>query len=126
MEEPDIRFSAKKVDESWKEQAAKERESADSKFRPQSPGSSSQSSPKQSPKTSKPFMNLLSSLGYQAMYHLGELPEAQGETNLEAAKEMIDLLISVKEKTAGNLSSEETQVFDSILPELQLKFSQKA
>lgn len=63
------------------------------------------------------------------MMHLGEVPYAETgekETNLQAAREMIDLLIAIKNKTAGNLSDEEMQAFETLLPELQMKFAGKA
>lgn len=118
-DEKEIRFAEKKVDESWKDQVGKEK----STVQPSAPPSS-----KSKPVTSKPFLNLITSLGYQAMLHLGEIPDpgtGQKEVNLGAAKEIIDLLIAFKAKTAGNLTPEETEVFESLLPELQMKFAEK-
>ena len=63
------------------------------------------------------------------MFHLGEIADpqtGQAEVNLEAAKEAIDLLSAIKEKSVNNLSAEEAEIFQQILPELQIKFSQKA
>lgn len=120
----DIRFTDKKVDESWKAQADKEKGLAD----PVKPNAESTSNSSKENTTSKPFLNLISSLAYQAMMHLGESPEGvpeDAEVNLEAAKEIIDLLGEVKVKSEGNRSAEEDQVLSSILPELQLKFSKQ-
>lgn len=125
MDSKDIRFTEKKVDESWKDQAARDRETA----APVSKSAAASKAGVTSPKTSKEFVNLLSTLGYQAMFHLGEITDPQtGETevNLEAAKEAIDLLAAIKEKTVNNLSPEEAEIFQQILPELQMKFSRKA
>ena len=47
------------------------------------------------------------------------------EVNLEGAKEIIDLLIALKDKTAGNLAPEEKELFESLLPGLQMKFAGK-
>ncbi len=60
--------------------------------------------------------------------HLGEIagPDGSREVDLQAAKEIIDLLIAIKEKTAGNTSAQENEVFESVLPGLQLKFAEKA
>ncbi len=119
-DDKDIRFTQKKVDESWKDNIVREREKAPS---------SSQTPAKPQPKTSKPFLNLLSTLGLQAMMHLGEVPLPDGspaEINLDAGREMIELLMAVQAKSAGNLSPEEKEVFDSLLPELQMKFAQKS
>ncbi len=105
----EIRFTKKKVDESWKDQVGKEKDNTPP------PGT-----PSSKPKavTSKSFVNLISSLGYQAMMNLD-----QG--NMAEAKEIIDLLMAVQTKSAGNLSEEETQLFETLLPELQMKFAGK-
>ena len=118
-DDKEIRFTEKKVDESWKEQATRERES-------QNPNQTRGTSPR--PQTSKVFVNFLTSLGFQTMVHLGEMPNPQTqqkETNLEAAREVIEFLIQLKAKTQGNLSREEEKIFTEILPELQMKFAQK-
>lgn len=120
----DIRFSEKRVDESYKEQAARDKGD-------QSVGKESETKDPEvgtRPVTSKPFMNLVSSLGVQVLMHLGELPNpATGRTqeDLQSARELIDLLMELKKKTLHNTSPEEDQLFDSLLPELQMKFSQK-
>ena len=118
--EKDIKFSEKKVDESWKEQAAREVNAA----------MPVASSPKpQQTQTSKIFLNFVTSLGLQTMIHLGEIPNPETRTkevNLQAAREIIDLLNHLKAKTEGNLSAEEKDFFDSVLPELQMKFAEKA
>ncbi len=122
----DIRFSEKRVDEGYKEQAARDkggRQEGTSKPPHSSSGFQSQATPK----TSKIFLNFVTSLGYQALIHLGDLPNPETnarEANLEAARELIDLLTEIKLKTEGNLSSEEAKFFDSVLPELQMKFAQ--
>jgi len=127
----DIRFTEKKVDESWKEQTNKDRGRASPQPKPTQVDRNEGKEPAETSeanavKTSKPFMNLVTSLGVQALMHLGEMPNPQTnqtEVNLEAAKELIDLLTEVKKKTENNLSSEEAQFFHSFLPELQLKYS---
>jgi Domain of unknown function (DUF1844) len=115
--EKDIRFTEKKVDESWKEQA----ESVKAK-------AAAQPAPKAKPaETSKPFLSLVQSLGYQALMNLGEIPNPmtqQTELNPEGAKEAIDLLIAIREKTQGNLSEDEKKMLDTLLTQLQIKFSQ--
>lgn len=132
MDSKDIRFTEKKVDDSWKDQAARERERVPPISKPAADSSAPAvpNPPARAPKkTSQAFVNLLSTLGYQAMFHLGEIPNPQtgaAEVNLEAAKEAIDLLIALKEKTSHNLSEEEEEIFMQILPELQMKYSQKA
>ena len=122
QEAKDIRFAEKKVDDSWKDQATRDRDSSQSFAKNEQKNSSG--TPPQ--KTLKPFVNLLTSLGLQAMMHLGEIPNPeinQQEVNLEAAKEIIDLISAVKVKTEGNRSPEENNLIESLLPELQMKFS---
>lgn len=125
----DLHETHKKVDETWKEQIAREKE-MNSKHQPAREASQSTSRTDKAAETSvtsQPFLNLISSLSYQAMMHLGEIPNPETQTpqvNLEAAKEVIDLLVALKEKTQSNLSSEEIQVFTQVLPGLQLRYAQ--
>jgi len=122
MTHKDIRYSQKKVDESWKDQAAPKPSKADVDT-PKTAG------PQHEKKTSKPFVNLLHSLAYQGFIHLGEAenPATQKkEPDMEAAREIIDLLIALKERTAGNTSPEESEIFSSLLSDLQLKFAHQA
>ncbi|MBI3306925.1 MAG: DUF1844 domain-containing protein [Candidatus Omnitrophica bacterium] len=123
----DIRFSEKRVDENFKEQAAREKGTPTAQPRRPSEPSSDARPNASSQKTSKNFLNFVTSLGYQALIHLGDMPNPETnerEPNLQAAREIIDLLAEIKIKTEGNLSPEEARFFDSVLPELQLKFSQ--
>jgi len=115
----DIRFTEKKVDDSWKEQV----ESIKAKAVTPTPGAAS----KAPSETSKVFLGLVQSLGYQALMHLGDIPDPmtqERQVNAEAAKEVIDLLIILKEKTQGNLSDEEKKMLETLLTQLQIKFSQ--
>ncbi|HOW58946.1 MAG TPA: DUF1844 domain-containing protein [Candidatus Omnitrophota bacterium] len=114
----DIRFSEKKVDESWKEQVENVKEKAPA--------------PREAekiPETSQSFLSLIQSLGYQALMHLGEIPNPmtnEREVQLESAKESIDLLIALRDKTKGNLSAEEADMLKALLTQLQFKFAQAA
>jgi hypothetical protein len=130
MDNKDVRFTDKKIDDSWKEQIAKDKGSKTEEAAPtkedrvKHPPTTSPA-----PATSKVFLNFITSLGYQAMMQLGEIPNpetSQPETNLDAAREIIDLLIHLNEKTKGNLSSEEQDFFSGVLPELQLHFTRKS
>ena len=115
----DIRFTEKKVDESWKEQAETVKARA---------AATQQTTAKSKPaETSKAFLSLVQSLGYQALMSLGEIPNPmtqQTELNPEGAKEAIDLLVAVRDKTQGNLSEEEKKILETLLTQLQIKFSQ--
>jgi hypothetical protein len=71
------------------------------------------------------FSGLLMGLGTQAMVMLGEIPDPNSGTvvkNIEAAKETIDIIGLLGEKTKGNLSTEEQRLLDEILASLRLAF----
>ena len=115
----DIRFTEKKVDESWKEQAESVKAKAAATAQPAGKAKPSE--------TSKGFLSLVQSLGYQALMNLGEIPNPmtqQTELNPEGAKEAIDLPIALRDKTQGNLSDEEKKMLETLLTQLQIKFSQ--
>lgn len=64
-------------------------------------------------------------LANSAVVHLGEEPEPMGGTapaDLAQAKFSIDLLGVLKEKTEGKRSSDESQLLDGILYDLQMRF----
>ena len=126
-ESKDIRFSQKKVDDAWKDQAGKEKDRlVGSQPRPQAVSQTASSAKSSTHKTSKAFTQLLTSLGYQALMHLGEFPSPETgarEVQLEAARSVIDLLVDIKEKTEGNLSAEENEMLSALIPELQMKYA---
>jgi hypothetical protein len=72
------------------------------------------------------FTAFVLSLASTAAIHFGDMPDPiSGETasqNLEGAKQMIDILTLLDEKTRGNLSAEERQVLEQVLYELRLRF----
>jgi hypothetical protein len=65
------------------------------------------------------------SLATTAAVHFGDVPDpANGESqaNLAAASQMIDVLAMLKEKTQGNLDAEETELVDTLLYELRMRY----
>jgi hypothetical protein len=75
------------------------------------------------------FATFLLSLGSSALYHLGELPhpeKGQPETSLPLARQTIDILGILAEKTRGNLTADEQQLLDSLLYDLRMKFVAKS
>ncbi|HXF05145.1 MAG TPA: DUF1844 domain-containing protein [Blastocatellia bacterium] len=87
--------------------------------------SATRAAPAEPPATSPLFLDFLMGLVSSAAMHLGmvENPEAgQKQIDLVAAKQMIDLLGVLREKTNGNLSREEQQVFDGSLTELRMRY----
>ena len=72
------------------------------------------------------FINYISSLAFQALIFLGELPnpldDSKIEKNLPQAKFLIDTLVMIREKTKNNLSPEEENLISATVYELQMKF----
>lgn len=71
------------------------------------------------------FSTFILSLNTAALIHLGELPDPitnKKEINLTLAKQAIDTLEILREKTRGNLTPEEERLLQTILYELKLKF----
>ena len=66
------------------------------------------------------------SLGTSALFHLGMVPDPQtgqpGEKNLELARHTIDTIELLQEKTQGNLTDDETALFQNLLTELRMRF----
>lgn len=124
----DIRFPEKKVDSTWKEDVSQKKEDFSASNVKASGSQAAPSPPINTAKTSKPFVNLISSLGFQALMHLGEVPNPatqEREISLEGAQELINLIQTIKEKTSGNTSPEETELLTSLLSELQMKFAER-
>lgn len=74
------------------------------------------------------FISFVVSLGTQALVMLGEMPNPETRMqaiNLEAAKQTIDILVMLEEKTKGNLSVEEAKLLSEILTTLRMAFVKK-
>lgn len=71
------------------------------------------------------FSTFVFSLGTSVMYHFGDFPDPvskKTEKNLSAAKQTIDILGILKEKTDGNLNTDEKNLLDSLLFELRMRY----
>jgi hypothetical protein len=71
------------------------------------------------------FASFIISLSTTAIYHFGDLgdPETgKAERNLPAAKQTIDMLAMLKEKTSGNLDENEKNLLDGILYDLRMRY----
>ncbi|MBP9732969.1 MAG: DUF1844 domain-containing protein [Candidatus Omnitrophica bacterium] len=129
----DIRFPEKKVDEAWKQQIEEERARLEAATLARDTKSSkapgdAKDAEAAGPATNKHFAGLLQMLAMQAYMALGEMESpATGalEINLPQAKAFIDLLTALQEKTKGNLSKEEEDSLNSLVYELQLKFTER-
>ena len=79
---------------------------------------------KSAPQPEIDFGSFIVSLATSAFIHLGEVhDEAQApHVDLPLAKQTIDIISMLRDKTRGNLTSEESQVVDSMLYDLRRKF----
>lgn len=71
------------------------------------------------------FATFILSMSGSVMLHIGEVPNpetGQTEKNLALAKQSIDILEMLKEKTKGNLTSDEEKLFDNALYDLRMRF----
>lgn len=71
------------------------------------------------------FVTFVLSLSHSAYLHLGDAPNpvsAKLERNLTMARQTIDLLGLLEQKTRGNLTGEEERVLEQVLYELRLRF----
>ena len=71
------------------------------------------------------FGMFVMSLASSVLVHLGEIdhPEAKSrEPNLPLAKQTVDILGMLRDKTRGNLSQEEAQLLDNLLYDLRMKY----
>ncbi len=81
------------------------------------------------PKRSPAFENLVRSLGQNAAMLLGGYADprtGQPVLDLEGAREMIDMLDVLREKTRGNLAAEEDTLLLDVLGNLKLAFMEMA
>ena len=109
----------KKVDESWKSNVENQKQEL-----PKEQGGHSDFIPPQAS-----FVTFISSLSFQAIIALGEMDNpfsGKKEESLPQAKFVIDTLDMIKDKTLGNLSSDETGLLDNIIGELKMKFAAKS
>lgn len=70
------------------------------------------------------FNTFILSLSTSALMHLGKLPDAGDDqtVNLAHAKQSIDCIALLEEKTRGNLTGEEERLISEVLYDLRLRF----
>lgn len=142
----------KKVDEAWKERVEKERQEPVSdpgqaapvggqaapaskpqvsdQPQPESPRSKAEprkraESAQQKEPAHTEFTFFLSTLSMQAMIALGDVPHPatnQAQLDLEQARYMVDVLAMLQQKTNGNLTPEESELLQSVLYELRMRY----
>lgn len=71
------------------------------------------------------FNTLVLGLASTALIHLGAAPNPEtgrAEPNLVLARQSLDLLAVLKDKTRGNLTADEEKLFNDVLTDLRLRF----
>ena len=79
----------------------------------------------QQPQGAISFSTFVLGLASTALIHLGVSPNPEDGTvsvQLELAQQSMALLDLLREKTRGNLTPEEEQLFQSVLTDLRLRF----
>jgi hypothetical protein len=76
------------------------------------------------------FYTFVLSLGSSAFVHLGDAPHPETgkpvEPDLLVAKQTIDILAMLGEKTKGNLTPEEERFLETLLTDLRIRFVQRS
>lgn len=71
------------------------------------------------------FAGFILSLSTTALYHFGDFPDPatqKAEKNLSAAKQMIDTISLIENKTKGNLEEGEKNLIEGVLYELRMRY----
>jgi len=91
--------------------------------------SAAESRPAAEPSVDLNFSTFVISLSTQALAHLGEIEnpiDRSLATDLGAAKQLIDILGILKDKTNGNLDAAEASLLDNMLYDLRLRYVERA
>jgi hypothetical protein len=71
------------------------------------------------------FATFVAMLANNVVMLLGQVPDPvtqQRRRDLPQAKHTIDILLMLRDKTRGNLTAEETQLMQELLPQLQMAY----
>ena len=122
----------KRVDESWKEQAAREKQVAETAAaqasRPTVKGAREEPRPNDDELPEARFDLFVSGLAMEALIAMGEMPHPttrKQAANLPHAKYLVDLLGVLEEKTKGNLAVEEDKLLKDALYQLRMRYLTK-
>src|SRR6188508_1703620 len=73
------------------------------------------------------FATFVLSLSHSALMHLGDAPDPSGaipSRDVTMAKQTIELLAVLQEKTAGNLSGEEERLLEQVMYDLRIRYEE--
>ncbi|MBI3022048.1 MAG: DUF1844 domain-containing protein [Candidatus Omnitrophica bacterium] len=123
----------KRVDESWKEQADREKHVAGQpsgpSVQPGGPAAETGVRPEAAGPPEARFDLFVSGLAMEAFIALGDMPHPttrKQATNLPQAKYLIDLLGVLENKTKGNLSVDEERLLKDALYQLRMRYLAKS
>jgi hypothetical protein len=93
------------------------------------PSTAEQPPPPQAEQRSLPkvdFSSFVISLGTSALYHMGMVPDPEtgspAKPNLPVARQTIDTVEMLQEKTQGNLTESEAALIKNLLTELRMRY----
>jgi hypothetical protein len=72
------------------------------------------------------FTTFVLSMSTSALVSMGQTPGSEGQVDLQLARQTIDLIALLQDKTKGNLTGEEERLLDQVLLDLRIKFVQVA
>ena len=75
------------------------------------------------------FVTFVLSLASSAFVHMGDAPHpdsGSAEENLALAKQTIDILGMLEQKTKGNLTADEEKFLENLLADLRIRYVEKS
>ena len=75
------------------------------------------------------FATFILSLSHSALMHLGEVPDPETnavQVELALAKQNVDILGMLEEKTKGNLTGDEERLLAQVLFDLRMRYVEKS
>lgn len=133
MSEDDSKEKKIIVDEDWKAQAQKEKEELATKEKEELAEKEKEEQDKEQQKAQRPplptadLAGLVSMLATQAFFSLGLITTEKDKTpepDLELAKFNIGMFEVLREKTKGNITEDEENLFENTLHQLRMAFVQ--
>ncbi len=118
-------FVEKKAGEPQEKKQKKEAPKSAKAEQPQEQEKKEPETEKETPLPEINFSNFIFSLSTSALIHLGEIPDPiskESSKNLPMAKQTIDILGMLQEKTKGNLNSDEEALIQNILYDLRMRY----
>jgi hypothetical protein len=75
------------------------------------------------------FATFILSLSHSALVHMGEAPDPEtgkADRNLPLARQTVDLIAMLEDKTKGNLSGDEERLIGQILFDLRMRYVEQS